>query len=860
MTAVIGAAPQAQQTAPRPATRAVYLDDQGVVRWRDDRSEVKLFGANYILPSASDYRAAGYLGANRKKMIDEDMAHFARLGWDGMRLTLWGDWENSDHAGNLLVNDHLDLFDYLIARGRERGVYMLLSPVQVYNANWPDALRDTTPPGFSNHFSKGELGTNPTAIAAQVNYLKQLLNHVNPYTGVAIKNEPAILFIELINEPWHHPEDRAGSVRYVNALVDAIRSTGCDKILFHNVSQDFRIADAIRASKAQGMTFGWYPTGLNSGHELEGNYLRSADAYTPLQSPSPLARIVYEFDSADLRTGYMYPAIARAFRAAGAQFAAMFAYDMLATASRNLGWQTHYLNLAYTPRKAMSAVIAAEAMRRLPRLRSYGAYPENTHFGDFRVSYAENLGELAADDAFLHTGSTETSPPHPERLRRIAGVGSSPVVHYDGDGIYFLDKIRDGVWRLEVYPDAVPVRDPYAPPNRDVIVTRAIWRSWPMRIALKELGPTFMLRPIAGAAGEEQRAVDGRVNVVPGVYLLSAAPIVDAQGIPKYIGALRFDEFHPPPPDTLPLQVVNESAAVQSTSRPVEIRARIVDVTPPTAVRLAIRAVGSGFFRWFPMQHAHGYEYQATVPVDSLRDGRYEYDIVVFKGDSVTTFPAAVHRRPGDWDFRDETFWSLAVVNPSTALPLFEPLADVPRLAFTRIGDSGRRGIFRAVTSLASGAAAFHLELPVFNGRGLRDYTASLVIEDRLTARRADLARARRLRVRLRGLGAHQRLYVTLVEHDGTSWSATVSIDTSWAEHTIWLDSLRPARAVLLPQGFPGDWNYWVGPASGRGAPDDRVRLGEVERLQLSLRDETDLTLTAGDYGVEIESILLAFD
>src|SRR5437762_10452106 len=103
-----------------------------------------------------------------------------------------------------------------------------------------------------------------------------------------------------------------------------------------------------------------------------------------------MPRIVYEFDSPDLRTGYMYPAMARTFRAVGAQVALMFAYDMLGTASRNLGWQTHYLNLVYTPRKAMSAIIAAEVMHRLPRLRSYGSYPQNTRFGDFRVSGDSN--------------------------------------------------------------------------------------------------------------------------------------------------------------------------------------------------------------------------------------------------------------------------------------------------------------------------------------------------------------------------------------------------------------------------------------------------------------------------------------
>ncbi len=261
----VPAAPAHAQAAPAPADRAVYLDKEGVVRWKDDRREVTLFGANYVLPTASDYRAAGYLHADRKRMIDEDMAQFARMGWDGLRLTFWGDWEASDSAGNLIANDHLDLQDYLIARARERGIYMLFSPIQLYGSNWPDALGDTTAPGFGRRFGKARMGTDPAALAAQVNYLRQILDHVNPYTGVALKDEPAILFIELVNEPAHHPEDLEGSIRYINALTDAVRRTGCRKLVFYNVSQDFRIAEAIRRSRAQGVTFGWYPIGTQLG-------------------------------------------------------------------------------------------------------------------------------------------------------------------------------------------------------------------------------------------------------------------------------------------------------------------------------------------------------------------------------------------------------------------------------------------------------------------------------------------------------------------------------------------------------------------------------------------------------------------
>jgi hypothetical protein len=149
------------------AAELVHLDEAGVIRWNADQREVALFGANYSLASSCDYRAAGYVGADRKKLVEEDMAHFARMGWDAMRLCLWGDWENSDKAGNLIVNDHLDVMDYTIAQAKKRGVYILLTPITTYAAWWPDGNKDKAYPGFSKFFEKSELGTNPAAIAAQ---------------------------------------------------------------------------------------------------------------------------------------------------------------------------------------------------------------------------------------------------------------------------------------------------------------------------------------------------------------------------------------------------------------------------------------------------------------------------------------------------------------------------------------------------------------------------------------------------------------------------------------------------------------------------------------------------------------------
>ena len=847
------------------ANRAVYIDNQGVIRWKDDKREVALFGANYVLPTASDYRAAGYLHADRKAMIDEDMAQFARMGWDGLRLTFWGDWEASDSAGNLLANDHLDLLDYLIARAREHGIYMLFSPIQLYGSNWPDALQDTTQPGFGRRFGKARMGTEAAAIAAQVNYLRQILNHVNPYTGVALKDERAIPFIELVNEPWHHPEDLEGSVRYINTLTDAVRSTGCAKLVFYNVSQDFRIGEAIRRSKAQGVTFGWYPTGLNAGHELEGNHLRAVDTFPDMLRPElgRLPRIVYEFDSPDLRTGTMYPAMARTFRAVGAQFAAMFAYDMLKTASRNLGWQTHYLNLVYTPRKAMSAVIAAEVMHRLPRLRSYGPYPENTHFGDFRVSYDGDWSALTAFDAFLYAGSTRATPPDPAALRRIAGYGSSSIVTYDGEGIYFLDKVRPGVWRLEVYPDAVPVGDPFEPPSADKIVTRAISRAWAMTVTLPDLGAAFTVQPVTKGGRAVGRSERGRFTVTPGVYVLSASGSVDSTTLPARIGNVGFTEYHPPPAETLAPSVQSLTAPEYLAGRDAELVARVVESTPADSAVLYIRPTPGGtggFYRGFVMHRVRGYLYAATVPASVLREGPYEFVITLCRGDSFLTFPASSHSKPTDWNYHGQGSWKLDVVSPETPLRLFTPGVDAARLAFTRIGDAGRRGLFRLALSAVTGRPVFHLALPVdSSGWSPADYTASLPIGSRIRARRETLARADEMDVRLRGLGPRQILYVTLMEDDGTSWCATITVDSTWHEQPVSLAAFTIGRGVLLPEGFPGEWNYWVGPAAGRGGSGDRPRLDRMERLQLSLRREDGVKVTPDTYGVEVESILLRF-
>jgi hypothetical protein len=343
------------------------------------------------------------------------------------------------------------------------------------------------------------------------------------------------------------------------------------------------------------------------------------------------------------------------------------------------------------------------------------------------------------------------------------------------------------------------------------------------------------------------------------VYVLSAGTI-DLASMPARLGPIGFAEYHAPPADTLAPVVEVLSGSEVLAGRDVTLAARVVDDTPADSVRLFVRRTAGDWYHRYPMQAAGGYRYETTVPGDSLRAGPYEFVIVRYQHNAPTTFPGGVAQQPWDWNYNGAASWKLSVMPQAFPLTLFDPAADANRLAFTRIGDAGRRGLFSADFSPVTARPLFRLRLPAGEGGStLADYTASLVVLDRIRSRGPAITEARAVRLRLRGLGPRQVLHLTLMEDDGTSWTRAVPMDSSWSEITVPLADFKVGRGVLLPQGFPGQWNYWVEAAAGRGGSGDRPKAGHIERVQLSLRPEADGSVPA-NYGVEVEWIQLTGD
>lgn len=760
--------------------------------------EVRHLGVNYSPGFAFTYRAIKALNVSHKAAIDMDIAHIHRLGLNAYRIHVW-EKEISDKQGNLLKNHHLELLDYTIAEMSKRNIQVILTPVAWWGNGYPEA--DIPTNAFSEGLSKNEMNENVSAIKATKRYLQQFVNHINQYSGKKYKNDNNIIAFELINEP-RHAGSGASSQQYINELVDALKSENVKQALFYNISEqglNYEFAEAVCNSNIDGITYQWYPTGLVKNTTFNANTLINVAYYdnpfAKLEACSDKAKLIYEFDASDTKLNAMYPAMARSFREAGFQWATQFAYDPSVIAHTNAEYNTHYMNLLYTPDRALGLMIAAEAFKNLPKDFKSNEYPTNNTFANVSLFPNENLSVLKSKTHFIYTGLNNVKVNNIDSLEKIAGINSSKLITYQGSGAYFLDRVKDLGWILELYPDVIELQDPYQTPSLKREVARLFMNSRSIKIDLPSLDEHFYIKRL-DKESPLIRAKDYSFNVSPGKYVL-------ANSIEKLTHAsdTSYNKFLLPNIKPSELVVVHEPQADFNLGEDIVFNAHIEGLSSTDKISLYVKYAGDSVYRTYPMEQSRIGHFTFTLPKNNnfSRVGKLQYGINIQTSDKNVSFPGNSSGKPNDWDFVYEApFWQTAIRPEHTAITIFDHDVDQHNLVYPQGGRA------RWETVAGELGLEFALRLSVNSLKG--EHINPLV---RVTNTKRNALIGRNLTnyeyivLNMKAVSKPTLFGFDLIDKDGFAFGAEFVVQPIWQNIVIPITALKPSETILS-QAYPG--------------------------------------------------------
>ncbi|MBQ5453278.1 MAG: hypothetical protein IIT56_09820 [Bacteroidales bacterium] len=780
-------------------TFPLYVDNQGVLRRTSTGNEVSYCGTNYTLPFAHSFRAADYLGVDRFKAIDNDVYHFARLGFNAFRLHLW-DVEISDHDGNLIENEHLKVLDYLVKKLEERHIDIVFTLQTNFGNGYPEKNEKTD--GFTYLYDQCMIHSDPQAVKAQENYVMQLARHVNSFTGKSYLSDSCIVAFEINNEPCHSVsvED---TKNYINRMIKALKSTGYNKPIFYNVSHNKDFVSAYFQTEIDGGTYQWYPTGLVSGGELSFNYLPYIDEYRidfqDVDGFKNKAKIIYEFDPGDILDTYLYPAVIRSFRSAGFQWITHFAYDATFLACYNTDYQTHYMNLLYSPGKAIGLKIGCEVAKTVPMYAKIQPYPDDTVFYNTTVSYKRNLAVFNSGEKFFYTNTNEIAPKDEKKLKEICGLGTSKLVKYDGTGAYFLDKLDKGVWRLEVLPDQVIVNDPFEKTSLKKKVGVLVSDFRKMEIFLQDLGGDFSVEKITENADFKQNK--NELSVLPGVYILKNQKSKAKIDKNFCYNNIKVSEFFAPETNVDKIYLVHTPEPCHEKGGPLVLKAKIV--SPQVIDSVVVYPSDISFWRdnnkSIKMQKTSYYDYAVTIPENWYYKGVFGYYILVYSGGKCTTYPSENQGNPLDWDADERKVFLTHIVDKTDNIVLISSAADDEKV-FTNFFPGWGNSHTTKSFNMPYSQNALHVSSEP------KEEIMSVIFKDIrgiIKTRENGIKNVKKLKLMFQPLQEPQTFNIGFTDSDGFTFTKEVKIEKNQEILEIFLEDLQQSPTYFLHGNYP---------------------------------------------------------
>jgi len=177
---------------PAGASGFVTVRDGVLVDGRGER--IRFLGTNLTFADAFPDKELAPGIAWRMAALGINVVRFHHLDNQYRPRGIWDpDYPDFQH----MDAEQLDRLDWLIYQLRERGIYTNLN---LHVSRWFNEAD-----GFPNrearpHYDKGLDNFEPRMIELQQDYARDLLTHVNPYTGNAYVDEPCVAFVEITNE------------------------------------------------------------------------------------------------------------------------------------------------------------------------------------------------------------------------------------------------------------------------------------------------------------------------------------------------------------------------------------------------------------------------------------------------------------------------------------------------------------------------------------------------------------------------------------------------------------------------------------------------------------------------------------
>jgi hypothetical protein len=179
---------------------------------------IRFWGVNILTSAAFPPKDKARLIAARMRKMGINLVRFHHLdnSWAGNEGSIF-----IQSQGTRKLNPTtLDRLDYFIAQLKQENIYvnMNLNVARIFTASDGVPNMDSLP-----EFAKAVTLFDPYLEFLQKEYASQLLNHVNPYTGITLSKDPVLAVVEMNNEntlygAWKDellkPEAQGGNILY----------------------------------------------------------------------------------------------------------------------------------------------------------------------------------------------------------------------------------------------------------------------------------------------------------------------------------------------------------------------------------------------------------------------------------------------------------------------------------------------------------------------------------------------------------------------------------------------------------------------------------------------------------------------